>query len=154
MKIILEKNISDNLQSSSRCAASRLSRTRHPRLNRNDLFSSLTTAASSFFSFSSNLEGSLSKHEDQMWLNKTLSELSPRPTIILTTDAENEKFPSPRNRTGFFVGVLIPDKNIIILDNLGNVLDNNNVFSLFSEFLCRYNLHYEVEASVAARHKM
>ena len=123
MKIILENNVPDILPSSSKCSASRLSRTWHPRLIRKDLFSSLTQTASWFFSFSSSLVGSLSKHEDQMLLKKTLSGHSPRPTIILTSDAENEKLPSPRNSTGFFVRDPIAGKNIIILDSVGNVLD-------------------------------
>ena len=113
MKIIFEKNVSDSLLSSSKCSASRLSRTWHPWLRIKDLFSLLTLTASLLFSFSSSFVGSLSKHEVQMLLKETLSKHSP--TSILTTDAENEKLPSPRNRTGSVVGEPIPGKNIIIL---------------------------------------
>ena len=105
MKMILEKFIPDSLGSSSRRSASRLSRTRQPRLSRNCLLSSLTMRASWFFLLSSSLEGSLSKQEAQ------ICDESSQP-FILTTEAEKEKLPSPKNKTGLSEDDSNPSKNI------------------------------------------
>ena len=134
MNIILEKDVPSNLESSSKYSASRFSRTWHPRLIRKFLFSSLTERASSFFWLSSLLDESLSKHDVQMWGDLW------RPPI-LTTEAEKEKFPSPKNKTWLaVVGDMIPSKNIFFT-SIHIELDVV-VLTLFVilEILCRYNV--------------